>query len=38
MNLAEFVGKIKELRERGYIKTRRRGDTRVGHTLEQEMV
>lgn len=37
MNLAEFVEKIRELREYGYIKTRRQGDTGVGHTLEQEI-
>jgi len=37
MNLAEFVGKIRELKECRYIKTRRKGDTGVGHTLEQEI-
>jgi len=37
MNLAEFVEKINELKKRGYIKTKRRGDTGVGYTLEQEL-
>jgi|Deesub1362B_J571_1020462.scaffolds.fasta_scaffold00647_15 hypothetical protein len=37
MNLVEFIEKIRELRERGYVKTKRKGDTGVGHTLEQEI-
>lgn len=35
--MIEFVEKIKELKERGYIKTRRKGDTGVGYTLEREI-
>ncbi|ASJ10138.1 hypothetical protein A3L12_01920 [Thermococcus sp. P6] len=37
MDLAEFVRKIRELKARGYIKARRRGDTGIGYTLEQEI-
>ena len=37
MDLIEFVEKIKELKKRGFVKTKRRGDTGVGHTLEQEI-
>jgi len=37
MNLIEFVEMIRDLKERGYVKTRRKGDTGVGHTLEQEI-
>lgn len=37
MNLNEFIEKIKDLKERGFIKTKRKGDTGVGHTLEREI-
>lgn len=35
MNLEEFKIKFKEITELGYIKTLRKGNTGVGHTLEQ---
>jgi hypothetical protein len=37
MNLDELVIKLHEIKEKGYIPTRRRGNTGVGHTLEQEL-
>lgn len=35
MNLEEFKIKIKEISQKGYIKSLRSGNTGVGHTLEQ---
>jgi hypothetical protein len=34
MNLKEFIKKFKEISEQGWIETKRKGDTGVGHTLE----
>ena len=35
MDLNEFKIKFKEIREHGFYKSRRKGPTGVGHTLEQ---
>ncbi len=35
MNLNEFHEKIKEIKKRGFIESYRKGNTGVGHTLEQ---
>lgn len=37
MTLAEFHKKFKELKAKGFVKTRRKGPTGVGHTLEVEL-
>ena len=37
MLLLEFKQKFNEIKERGYIKSHRNGDTGVGHTFEQEL-
>lgn len=37
MDLATFQKKMKQIKNKGFIKTIRRGDTGVGHTLEQEL-
>jgi len=37
MDLDEFKRKIRELRKREYIETRRMGNTGIGYTLEQEI-
>ena len=34
MNLEEILGKLKELKAKGYIKTHRAGQTGIGKTLE----
>lgn len=37
MTIREFVKKLKEIKESGYIRTIRSGNTGVGHTLEQAL-
>ena len=37
MNLKEIQKRLEGLKERGYIKTHRKGPTGIGHTLEQEL-
>lgn len=37
LTLIEFRKRFKELRKRGYVRTKRRGPTGVGHTLESEL-
>ena len=37
MKLSEFKIKYSEIKSRGFIKSRRKGNTGVGHTLEQEL-
>ena len=37
MDLTTFKQKFNAIKERGYIKTHRKGNTGVGHTLEQEL-
>lgn len=37
MNLHEFTRRFKELKERGFIRTKRRGPTGIGYTLETEL-
>ena len=37
MELSEFKIKYSEIKSRGFIKSHRRGNTGVGHTLEQEL-
>lgn len=37
MKLSEFKTKYREIKSRGFIKSRRKGNTGVGHTLEQEL-
>ena len=34
MNYSEFLNKIKEIKEMGYVKSHRKGDTGIGKTLE----
>jgi len=36
-DLTEFKQRFAELRERGFVRSRRNGPTGVGHTLEQEL-
>ena len=37
MTLKEIQKKLSALKEKGYVPTRRRGPTGIGHTLEQEL-
>ena len=37
MDLTTFKQKFDAIKERGYIKSHRKGNTGVGHTLEQEL-
>jgi len=37
MNFTEFVPAYNQIKSRGFIKSHRKGDTGVGHTLEQEL-
>ncbi len=37
MKLSEFKSKFDEIKSRGFIRTHRKGNTGVGHTLEQEL-
>lgn len=37
MDYENFIEKLYEIKEKGYIPTKRRGNTGVGHTLEQEL-
>lgn len=37
MNLKEIQKRLKDLKERGYIETHRKGPTGIGHTLEKEL-
>ena len=37
MDLAEFKQKFETVKAKGFIKSHRKGDTGVGHTLEQEL-
>lgn len=37
MDIKTFIKKLEEIKAKGYIRTLRRGDTGVGHTLEQEL-
>ncbi len=34
MNYSEFVKRIKQIRERGFVESNRSGDTGIGKTLE----
>ena len=37
MNFQDFIPKYQQIKARGFIKTHRKGNTGVGHTLEQEL-
>jgi len=37
MNLQEFTERFKELKQQGFIRTKRRGPTGIGYTLETEL-
>ena len=37
MNIDNFIKKFKVLKNKGYIKTHRKGPTGIGYTLEQEL-
>lgn len=37
MTLAELIKRLKALKAKGYIKSRRKGDTGIGHTCEYEL-
>ncbi len=35
MNLAEFITKFEEIKAMGWVKSKRRGSTGIGYTLEE---